>query len=71
MKVKEFHYQQLENDFELDLSYREWLRDNFSEPSEAELDEMEEEFRNPSTEQNRIIAQKPLNNYNYEPKQGA
>jgi len=71
MKVKEFHYQQIEDDFELDLSYQEWLRDNFSEPSEVELDEMEEEFRNSSTEQNRIIAQKPLNNYNYEPKQGA
>ena len=71
MKVKEFHYQQLENDFELDLSYQEWLMENYSEPSEAELDEMEEEFRNSSTEQNRIIAQKPLNNYNYKPKQGA
>ena len=71
MKVKEFHYQQLENDFELDLSYQEWLMDNYSEPSEAELDEMEEDYQKSSSGSNQIIAQKPLNNYNYEPKQGA
>ena len=71
MKYKEFHYQQLEDDFELDLSYQEWLMDNYSEPSEAELDEMEEDFNKSSAVKNRIIAQKPLNNYNYEPKQGA
>ena len=71
MKYKEFYYKQLEDDFELDLSYQEWLMDNFSEPSEAELDEMEEDFNKSSAVKNRIIAQKPLNNYNYEPKQGA
>ena len=71
MKVKEFYMKQIQDDFELDLSYQEWLMENYSEPSENELDEMEEEFRNSSTEQNRIIAHKPLNNYNYKPKQGA
>ena len=71
MKYKEFYYKQLEDDFELDLSYQEWLMDNYSEPSEAELDEMEKSFKKPTSAENRIIAQKPLNNYNYEPKQGA
>ena len=71
MKYKEFYYKQLEDDFELDLSYQEWLMDNFSEPSEAELDEMEKSFKKPTSAENRIIAHKPLNNYNYEPKQGA
>ena len=71
MKFKEFYYRTMEDEFEYLLSYEEYLRDNYSEPSEVELDEMEEEFRNSSALKNRIIAQKPLNNYNYEPKQGA
>ena len=70
-KVKEAYVKQLESEFELELSYREWLQANYSEPSECELDEMEEDFQKSSTVENRIIAQKPLNNLDYYPKYGA
>ena len=71
MKVKEFHYQQLENDFELDLRYQEWLMENYSEPSEDELNEMEEDFLKSSTVKDQIIAQTPVNNKYYNPLKGA
>ena len=71
MKVKEFHYKQLENDFELDLSYQEWLMEHFTEPSEAEIDEMEKSFKKPSTVDNRIITHKPSNNQDYDPTHSA
>ena len=68
MKVKEAYIKQLEDDFELDLAYEEFLRDTVIEPVDAELDEMEEEFtKNPSTENSRIITNKPLNNIDYYP----
>jgi len=37
MKLKEFYYLQLDDEFELDLGYEEWLRDNSSDPSESEI----------------------------------
>ena len=68
MKVKEAYIKQLEDDFELDLAYEEFLRDTVIEPVDAELDEMEEEFtKNPSTGKNRIIPNQPLNNIDYYP----
>ena len=70
-KVKEAYVKQLENDFELELSYQEWLRDNFSEPDGTELDEMNEDFKKPSLGKNRIITIKPLNNHNYNPTHSA
>lgn len=67
-KVKQMHMQQLEDEFELELSYQEWLRDNISEPSEKELNEMEQDFqRKPHFVSNRIITHKALNNTNYNP----
>jgi len=69
MKVKEHYIQEQQREFELDLSYAEWLRDNFSEPSEVELDLMEEDFLQSSSADNQIIAHKPLNNFNYENNQ--
>ena len=69
-KVKEAYVKQLEDDFELELNYREWLRDNFSEPDESEINEMNEEI-NPSLGKNRIITIKPLNNHNYNPTHSA
>lgn len=65
MKVKEAYVQQLENEFELELSYQEYLRDNFSEPNEMEINKMNEEI-NPSFSSSRIIS-KPFNNTNYNP----
>ena len=37
MKVKDQMIKQQEEEFELDLSYQEWLRDNLQEPSELEI----------------------------------
>ena len=70
-KVKAAYVKQLEDDFELELNYQEWLRDNFSEPNGTELDEMNEDFQKPSLVSNRIIATKPLNNHNYNPTHSA
>jgi len=67
-KVKEAYVKQLENDFELELSYQEWLRDNFSQPDESEVNEMEHDyFKQPYYRKNRIIPTRSLNNPNYDP----
>ena len=70
-RVKEFYMREVEDEFELELSYNEWLRDNFSEPTGKELDEMEEDSKKSSTMKNRIIALTSLNNQDYNPKYGA
>ena len=67
-KVKEAYVKQLEDDFELDLNYQEWLRDNFSEPDGSELNEMEHDYiKKPYYRKNRIITHRSLNNPNYNP----
>ncbi len=67
-KVKEHYMQQLQDEFELDLSYQEWLMENIQEPSEIELNEMEHDFqKKPHFVSNRIITHKSLNNTNYNP----
>ena len=67
-KVKEAYVKQLEDDFELELNYREWLRDNFSEPDESEVNEMEHDYiMKPYYRKNRIIPARSLNNPNYDP----
>ena len=71
-KVKEAYVKQLEDDFELELNYQEWLRDNFSEPEDLELNEMEHDYiKQPYYRKNRIIATKPLNNHHYNPTHSA
>ena len=70
-KVKEAYVKQLEDDFELELSYQEWLRDNFSEPDVSEVNEMEQDFLKPYYVKNRIITTRPLNNPNYDPTYSA
>jgi len=67
MKLKETHLSEIQREFELDLSYNEWLRDNYFEPSEKELQEMEEEFANFSVLREHTVALKPSNNINYRP----
>ena len=65
-KMKENLMKQQEEEFELELSYQEWLRDNFSEPSEYELNKMEQDFlQKPHYLSSRIITHKALNNTNY------
>lgn len=56
---------------EFEISYGKWLMEVFTEPSEAELDEMEKSFFKPFTTGNRIITLKPLNNPYYLPIIGA
>ena len=71
-RVKEFYMKEVEEVFEFELSYNEWLRENYSEPSECELNEMEEDSnKKSSAEENRIIALTSLNNQDYNPKYGA
>ncbi len=71
-KIKEHLMLQQEQEFELDLSYAEWLRDNIEEPTEKELNKMEQDLLNkPHFVSNRIITQQHLNNINYTPQQGA
>lgn len=70
-KVKQMHMKQLENDFELELSYQEWLRDTFNDPSESEINKMNEDFQKPPFASNQIISTTHLNNINYDPRKGA
>jgi len=68
-KLSEHYLQIQEQEFELELSYQEWLRDNIQEPTSDELDEMEISFlTKPTTVKNRSIAQTSLNNTNYYPR---
>jgi len=65
-KIKDGLMKQQEEEFELELSYQEWLRDNFSEPSECELNKMEQDFlQKPHYLSSRIITHKALNNTFY------
>ena len=57
MKIKE----QLHKEFELDLSFAQWLNYFSKEPRDKELDEMESE----------VQKNKPGNNPYYQPRQGA
>ena len=71
-KAKEQMMLEQEQEFELELSYQEWLRDNTDEPNELELNEMEIDFiEKPTTVKNRIITHKALNNTKYDPRIGA
>jgi hypothetical protein len=56
---------------EFEISYTKWLMEAFSEPSELELQEMEDTLYKVSTVKNRIVTLKPLNNIDYFPPQGA
>ena len=70
-KVKEKFTQENIKEFELDLSYQEWLRDNFNQPSEDEINMMEQDCNKSNPINNQIITTKPLNNETYNPLKGA
>jgi len=70
-KIKEHYMQEQQERFEQDLSYGEWLRDNIDEPSEVELNLMEEDLRESSNLSSQIITYIPLNNPNYNPFKGS
>ena len=69
-KVKEHYMQEQQEEFELELSYQEWLRDNITEPSECELDEMEQDYllKQSHFDKDRIITHRALNNTDYSPR---
>lgn len=72
MKMKDKLLQDKQLEFELELSYKEWMRDNFSEPSESEIDEMEDDYiKQPYYRSNRILSERALNNADYNPIIGA
>jgi hypothetical protein len=58
-------------DLHFEISYTKWLMEAFSEPSESELQEMEDTLYKVSTVKNRIVTLKPLNNIDYQPTIGA
>jgi len=67
-KIKEQMILEQEQEFELELSYQEYLRDNTDEPTENELDEMEVALNKKHySAENRIITQTPLNNIDFNP----
>ena len=59
MKVKDLHFKRQLNQFEQDLGYEEWLRDNTFNPTEEEFNSMEKEF-----------SINPINTLYYQPLQG-
>ena len=65
MKIKEHQQRQLQQAFQEELSFQEWLDYFSSEPTSKELDEMEKQSK--STRK----FYHPLNNTNYQPLQGA
>ena len=67
-KLSEHYMQEQAKEFELELSYQEWLLDNITEPNESELDEMEQDLLNKSCFlSNQIITHQAVNNTNYNP----
>jgi hypothetical protein len=72
MKMKDKLLQDQQLEFELELAYREWLRDNFKEPSESDIDNMEQDYIiQPYYRGNRILSERALNNPDYCPIIGA
>jgi len=69
MKINNFTLNQKENQFEQNLNYEEWLRDNCPEPTSNEIDKMQKVF----CSANILKAHKyhALNNLYYKPLQGA
>ncbi len=71
MKVKDKYMQEQEEEFELDLAYEEWLRDNFKEPNAVEILDMARENLSYESFMEMQWAVCAKNNIYYKPKQGA
>jgi len=72
-KSSELYLQEQQEEFELELSYQEWLRDNsMNEPSELELNKMEQDFIiKPYFSSNRILSNRLLNHTDINTRLGA
>ena len=71
MKVKDKFIQEQHEEFELDLAYEEWLRDNFKEPNAVEILDMARENLSYESFMEMQWAVCAKNNIYYKPKQGA
>jgi len=70
MKMNNYQTTQQAKEFEQNLSYEEWLRDNLAEPTNNDLNRMEREnkvfiIKKPS------IFPYPINTSHYQPLKGA
>lgn len=70
-RVKEQMVLDADNEFGLELSYQEWLRDNYSEPSEEELKLMARAILAPYTNNNLFLYVYSVNNIEYVASDGA
>ena len=61
----------VDDQMDFKITYNMWLTEAFSELTELEINEMEEDFFKSSTVSNRIISLKPVNNQYYQPIIGA
>ena len=69
MKMNSFSIQQQQNQFEQDLNYEEWLRDNNPEPTIDEINNMDRVFCKSTILKKLSI--NPINSLNYQPLKGA
>jgi hypothetical protein len=69
-KIKNQLLAQQEEEFEFELSYREYLEANYSEPSAIEIIEMAREMLSPSTFQKMLWCVVSANNIGYRPTSG-
>ena len=65
MKVKNYLDQQQYEEFLHELSYLEWLRDSYEEPSEEELEAMEDEYKFRLTKESIYLYLHSVNNQEY------
>ncbi|WP_373034911.1 hypothetical protein [Sulfurimonas sp.] len=65
--VKNQLMKEQEEEFEQELSYQEWLRDNMQESSELEITRMAKEFLEPYTIENFFLYVFSMNNVEYIP----
>lgn len=74
-KIKDYLIHQQEQEHEMYIGYEEWLYENkIQELKQSDINEMEDNLRNPSTSRNFIISNtnsKTVNNPNYFPSYGA
>ncbi len=65
-KIKDWLIHEQQKEYERYIGYEEWLFENKIQVlKENDINEMEEELKNPSTLSNFIISNIPFNNANY------
>ena len=66
-KVKDYMEREYNNEFELALGYKEWLRDNFLDPTIVEIMDMAEEVLSAETMNELFWDMNAENNSDYIP----